>query len=102
MSISGLAIRRHIATLMLTIAVVVMGVFYVSRLQVNLLPAITYPRIAVQLNAPGVSPEVAITEITRPLEESLASTEGVNQIFSRTREGRVRAVSYTHLRAHET
>jgi multidrug efflux pump subunit AcrB len=90
MSISGLAIRRHIATLMLTIAVVVMGVFYVSRLQVNLLPAITYPRIAVQLNAPGVSPEVAITEITRPLEESLASTEGVNQIFSRTREGRVR------------
>ncbi|MFN3927580.1 MAG: efflux RND transporter permease subunit [Pseudanabaenaceae cyanobacterium] len=90
MSISGLAIRRHIGTLMLTIAVVVLGVFYVTRLQVDLLPAITYPRIAVQLDAPGVSPEVAINEITRPLEETLSSTEGVNQIFSRTREGRVR------------
>jgi len=90
MSISGLAIRRHIATLMLTIAVVVMGLFYVTRLQTDLLPSITYPRVAVQLDAPGVSPEVAINEITKPLEESLASTEGVSQIFSRTREGRVR------------
>ncbi len=90
MSISGLAIRRHIATLMLAIAVVVMGLFYVTRLQVDLLPAITYPRVAVQIGVPGVSPEVAINEITKPLEESLASTEGVSQIFSRTREGQVR------------
>lgn len=90
MTISGLSIRRHIATLMLTIAVVVMGLFYVTRLQTDLLPSITYPRVAVQIGVPGVSPEVAINEITKPLEESLASTEGVNQIFSRTREGQVR------------
>jgi multidrug efflux pump subunit AcrB len=75
---------------MLTIAVVVMGFFYITRLQTDLLPSITYPRVAVQIGVPGVSPEVAINEITKPLEESLASTEGVNQIFSRTREGQVR------------
>lgn len=90
MSISGLAIRRHIGTFMLTIAVVVLGLFYVTRLQVDLLPSITYPRVAVQIGVPGLSPEVAVNEITKPLEESLASTEGVNQIFSRTREGQVR------------
>lgn len=89
-SISATAIRRHIGTLMLTIAIFVMGAFYVTRLQVDLLPSIVYPRIGVQIDVPGVSPEVAITEVTKPLEEALALTEGVNQLFSRTREGQVR------------
>ncbi|ELS34051.1 MULTISPECIES: efflux RND transporter permease subunit [Pseudanabaena] len=89
-SISAIAIRRHIGTLMLTLAIFVMGAFYISRLQVDLLPSIVYPRIGVQVNIPGISPEVAITEVTKPLEEALAITEGVNQLFSRTREGQVR------------
>jgi multidrug efflux pump subunit AcrB len=89
-SISALAIRRHIGTLMLTIAILVMGAFYIGRLQVDLLPAIVYPRIGVQVSIPGITPEVAITEVTKPLEEVLAITEGVNQLFSRTREGQVR------------
>ena len=89
-SISSVAIRRHIGTLMLTIAIFVMGAFYISRLQVDLLPSIIYPRIGVQVEIPGITPEVAITEVTKPLEESLAVTEGVNQLFSRTREGQVR------------
>ena len=89
-SISALAIRRHIGTLMLTLAIFVMGAFYISRLQVDLLPSIVYPRIGVQVNVPGITPEVAITEVTKPLEEALALTEGVNQLFSRTREGQVR------------
>ncbi len=89
-SISAIAIRRHIGTLMLTIAIFVMGAFYITRLQVDLLPSIVYPRIGVQIDVPGISPEVAITEVTKPLEEALAITEGVNQLFSRTREGQVR------------
>lgn len=89
-SISAIAIRRHIGTLMLTLAIFVMGAFFINRLQVDLLPSIVYPRIGVQINIPGITPEVAITEVTKPLEESLAITEGVNQLFSRTREGQVR------------
>ncbi|MFN5727512.1 MAG: efflux RND transporter permease subunit, partial [Pseudanabaena sp.] len=37
-----------------------------------------------------ITPEVGITQVTKPLEEILATTQGVNQIFSRTREGQVR------------
>lgn len=88
-SISGVAIRRHIGTLMLTLAVVVVGIFFISTLQVDLLPSITYPRIGVRVGAPGVSPEVAIDEVTRPLEEALSATEGVIQVYSQTREGQV-------------
>lgn len=88
-SISGLAIRRHIGTLMLTLTVFVMGFFITSQLPVDLLPSITYPRIGLRGDTPGLSPEVAIDEVTRPLEEALSATEGVVQVFSQTREGQV-------------
>ncbi|MEM6434345.1 MAG: efflux RND transporter permease subunit, partial [Cyanobacteria bacterium P01_D01_bin.115] len=88
-SITTVAIRRHIGVLMLAIAVIVMGLFFITRLPVDLLPSITYPRIGLRLDAPGVSPEVAVDEITRPLEQGLAATEGVVQIYSQTREGRI-------------
>lgn len=88
-SISTVAIRRHIGTLMLTLAVIVIGVFFLFNIQVDLLPSITYPRIGLRVSTPGISPEVAVDEVTRPLEEGLAATEGVVQVFSQTREGRV-------------
>ena len=88
-SISGIAIRQHIGTLMLTLAIVVVGVFFVTTLQVDLLPSITYPRIGVRVEAPGIAPEVAVDEITKPLEEALSATEGVVQVYSQTREGQV-------------
>lgn len=88
-SLSSLSIRRYIGTLVLTIAVLVLGSFFFSQLQVDLLPSITYPRIGVRLDAPGISPEVAVDEITKPLEEALSATEGVVQVYSQTREGQV-------------
>ncbi len=88
-SISGISIRQHIGTLMLTLAVIVLGIFFIIRLPVDLLPSITYPRIGARIEAPGISPEVGVDEITRPLEEAFAATEGVVQVFSQTREGRI-------------
>lgn len=88
-SLSTLSIRQYIGTLMLTLTVIIVGVFFITQLPVDLLPSITYPRIGVRLEAPGISPEVAIDEITRPLEEALATTDGVVQVYSQTREGQV-------------
>ncbi|MBE9207929.1 efflux RND transporter permease subunit [Nostoc sp. LEGE 06077] len=88
-SISAISIRQHIGTLMLTLAVIVMGIFFIVKLPVDLLPSITYPRIGVRIPAPGISPEVAIDEVTKPLEEAFSATEGVLQVFSQTREGQV-------------
>ncbi|MEA5418066.1 efflux RND transporter permease subunit [Spirulina sp. CCNP1310] len=88
-SLSAIAIRRHIGTLMLTLATMVLGVFFLLQLNVDLLPAITYPRIGLRVDAPGVSPEVALEEVTKPLEAALSATEGVVQVYSQTREGRI-------------
>ncbi len=88
-SLSTLSIRQYVGTLMLTLTTIVVGLFFLTQLPVDLLPSITYPRIGVRLEAPGIAPEVAIDEITRPLEEALATTDGVVQIYSQTREGQV-------------
>ena len=88
-SLSALAVRRFISTLVLASVGVVLGVFYLLQLPVDLLPSITYPRVIVRVEAPGVAPDVAVEEITRPLEEALAATEGVVQVHSQTREGQV-------------
>ncbi|BAC08711.1 efflux RND transporter permease subunit [Thermosynechococcus vestitus] len=88
-SFSRLAVTRHIGTLMLTLTVIVLAVFTLLRLQVDLLPGITYPRIGVRLDIPGVVPSVAVEEVTKPLEEALSRTEGVVQVYSQTREGQV-------------
>ena len=88
-SLSTIAIRRHIATLTLTVAVIVLGLFFIRQLPVDLLPSITYPRIGLRADAPGISPEIAVDEVTRPLEQALAATEGVVQVVSQTREGQV-------------
>ncbi|QRO00627.1 efflux RND transporter permease subunit [Archangium violaceum] len=87
--LSALAVRRPVGTLMLAATVVVLGLFFLFRLPVDLLPSITYPRVSVRVDAPGVAPEVAVEEITRPLEEALSATEGVVQVYSQTREGQV-------------
>ena len=41
LSLSTVAIRRHIATLVLTVAIIVLGLFFVQQLPVDLLPSIT-------------------------------------------------------------
>ena len=93
-SISAIAIRRHIGTLMLAVTMIVLGVFFVFRLGVDLLPPITYPRIGANVIIPGATPEVVLEEVTKPLEQAFNAVEGLEQIFSETREGQVRISLY--------
>ncbi|WP_083468688.1 efflux RND transporter permease subunit [Nostoc piscinale] len=88
-SISAISIRQHIGTLMLTLAVIVMGVFFIVKLPVDLLPSITYPRDWGADTSTRNFARVAIDEVTKPLEEAFSATEGVLQVFSQTREGQV-------------
>ncbi len=87
----GLAVwslRHPVAVVMLTLAAVVLGLFALERLQIDLLPRIIYPSIAVRVNDPGVPARIMEDEVTRQLEEQLAITEGAVHIRSATREGR--------------
>ena len=56
--IASWAINRPIGTVMLTSTLLVLGLVYVGRIPVDLLPKIVYPNVRVQVNNPGVEPVV--------------------------------------------
>ncbi|MCG6871507.1 MAG: efflux RND transporter permease subunit [Gammaproteobacteria bacterium] len=87
---AGLAVRainHPVGTIMITLAVVVLGVFAVERLSVNLLPHLIYPEVRVRILDPGVSATVMEERVTRQLEEQLAITEDAINVTSTTNEG---------------
>ncbi|TVR60822.1 MAG: efflux RND transporter permease subunit [Candidatus Competibacteraceae bacterium] len=82
------SIRRPVGTLAIAAVVLVLGLFFVDRLPVNLLPEVEYPLVRITVNYPGVAPEVMEEQVTRVLERNLASVENLSGISSRASEGR--------------
>ena len=88
MSLASRAIRRPIGTIALWSVVIVLGLFYVTRLPLDLLPQIIYPQVRANVNYPGVAPEVMEEQVTKVLEAALATTENLVRLESETEEGR--------------
>jgi HAE1 family hydrophobic/amphiphilic exporter-1 len=87
MSIPRFCISRPVATIMLFIAVVFLGVLSFVRLPVDLLPDIAYPRLVVYTSYPQVGPAEVENAVTRRIEAAVASTPGVETVESVSREG---------------
>ncbi len=92
--IAGLSIRRPVGTLALASVVLIIGLYFLQRLPIDLLPGFDYPQIQITVNYPGVSAEVVEEQITRVLERNLADTENLRRITSRVSEGQT-SVSLT-------
>ncbi|MBL3527749.1 MAG: efflux RND transporter permease subunit [gamma proteobacterium endosymbiont of Lamellibrachia anaximandri] len=86
--IAAWSIRHPIGVVMITLAVMVLGVFSLGRLGVDLLPHIIYPDVRVRVLDPGVPASIMEDRVTRQLEEQLAITEDAIHIESRSSEGR--------------
>jgi len=82
------SIQHPIAIIMLSLTVLVVGLFSFDRLNINLLPDIIYPDIRVRILEPGTPATVMEDKFTRQLEEQLAITEGATRVQSDTSEGR--------------
>ncbi|MDH5680357.1 MAG: efflux RND transporter permease subunit, partial [Spirochaetota bacterium] len=88
MILVNFSVRRPIATLMITLVVLVIGFFSYTRLAVDLMPDISFPIITIQTDYEGVSPQEIETLITRPIEEVAATVSKVEELSSFSMEGR--------------
>jgi multidrug efflux pump subunit AcrB len=86
--LAGWSIRHPVSVVMITLAIMVLGLFALSRLNVDLLPQIIYPEVRVRILDPGVPATIMEDQVTRQLEEQLAITEDAIHVQSRTTEGR--------------
>jgi len=87
MSLTRTSVMRPIGTSMLYLAVIVLGYTALQRLAVDLMPSVDFPRISIVTSYSGVGPEEMETLITRPIERSVSTIEGIESIESVSGEG---------------
>ncbi|MEQ9066475.1 MAG: efflux RND transporter permease subunit, partial [Gimesia chilikensis] len=87
MSLTRLAVHRPISTLMASLVLVMLGCVSLSQLAVDLMPDIQNPSISVITIYEGAGPNEAETLITRPIEQTLSSVSGIENILSSSMEG---------------
>jgi multidrug efflux pump len=75
-------ILRPVATSLLMIAVMLVGIVGFGYLPLSALPEVDYPTIQVQTFLPGASPEVMTTTVTAPLERQFGQMPGLNEMSS--------------------
>jgi HAE1 family hydrophobic/amphiphilic exporter-1 len=85
--LARLAVDRPVTVYMFYFAVILLGIVSFRELSVDLLPDISYPRISVITNYPGVAPEEIETLITAPLESAVSRVPGLRRVESVSKEG---------------
>lgn len=88
MGLTKTSVKRPIATAMVYLIVIVLGVTGFRFLPVDLLPPIEYPRLSISVDYPNVGPEEIETIITDQLENALAGVANLEEITSESQEGR--------------
>ncbi|MFV3368341.1 multidrug efflux RND transporter permease subunit [Pseudomonas sp. NY15435] len=79
---SGWCVRHPIATCLLTIASLLLGLLAFFRLGVAPLPQVDFPTIQVQALLPGGSPETMASSVATPLEVQFSAIPGITQMLS--------------------
>ncbi len=90
MKLTQIAVDRPIATAMVFLIIIVVGVMGFRFLPVDLLPPIEYPQLTVRTNYPNVGPEEIERIVTDRVENAVAGVPNVDRIRSRSEEGQSR------------
>ena len=87
MNLSEIFIRRPIATSLLMVGVVLLGLFGYFLLPISALPSVDFPTIQVTTQLPGASPEVMVSSVTTPLEQQFGQISGLGSMNSVSSSG---------------
>ncbi|MBQ8152038.1 MAG: efflux RND transporter permease subunit [Firmicutes bacterium] len=80
---SKFSVRKPLTILVAVVIVMVFGAISVYKMTPDLFPSVDTPYVIVMTTYPGASPEEAETEITKPMEQGLATIanlEGINSV----------------------
>jgi multidrug efflux pump len=92
MNLSAPFIRRPVATLLLSLAIILAGLVSFRLLSVAPLPNMDFPAIVISANLPGASPQTMASSVATPLERALGSIAGISEMTSRSSQGNTRVI----------
>ncbi|MBP7461987.1 MAG: efflux RND transporter permease subunit [Candidatus Delongbacteria bacterium] len=87
MKITHLAVHRKLASSVIILALVVLGLYGFRHLPVDYLPSITYPLIKVQIKWSGATPEEIETDIAEHVERIMSTVDHLDYLESSSIEG---------------
>jgi len=87
--LSAWCIAHPVATVLLTLALVLLGLFAFPRLPVAPLPQADFPTLQISARLPGASPETMASAVATPLEVALSGVPGITEMSSTSSLGSV-------------
>jgi len=92
MFLSDFSIKRPVATIVLIIALMGLGLLALGKLRVNQIPDVEQPVLVVTITYPGASPDTVERELINRIEKALQSITGVDEVRSTASESQARIV----------
>jgi len=87
MSIYSTSVKRPVTTILIFVALIVMGLYSLTQLPVDLYPEVELPFIGVVTAYPGASASDIETNVTRPVEDALNSVSNLKEMTSTSSDG---------------
>jgi multidrug efflux pump len=88
MTLSEFSLKRPVASIVMSLVIVLFGLVGFKFLGVRLYPAIDPPNISVRTNYTGANADIIESQITEPLEKAINGIEGIKSITSSSSTGR--------------
>jgi HAE1 family hydrophobic/amphiphilic exporter-1 len=92
MFLSDFSIKRPVATVVIIIALMGLGLLALTKLRVNQIPDVEQPLLVLNVPYPGASPDSVEREVINRIEKSLQTISGVDQVRSTASEGNARVL----------
>lgn len=87
MSIYSNSVKRPVSTILIFVALMVIGLYSLTRLPVDLYPEIELPFVTVMTTYPGASASDIENNVTRPIEDVLNSVSNLKDLTSTSSDG---------------
>ncbi|HEV2617991.1 MAG TPA: efflux RND transporter permease subunit [Candidatus Acidoferrales bacterium] len=87
MNIVRVCRKNRYAVYLLTAFLTVAGVYSFFKLPSNIYPYLDFPRIVILVHSGDLAPQTMLLTVTRPLEESVSTVQGVSRVRSKTIRG---------------
>ena len=87
MFLSNLSIKQPVFATMMMLALAVLGITSYRQLKVDMFPNVEFPIVTVTTVYPGASPETVEREVTKRIEESINTVQGIKHVESTSQEG---------------
>ena len=83
---SKFSVKKPLTVFVAVIAVLVLGVVAYLNMTPDLLPNMDFPYVMIMTTYPGASPEEVETQVTKPMEQTMATLENVKELTSTSGE----------------